>query len=172
MENQNRNWIKKYLMPDEYVVWNGRPGSGNLLDIYDILAILFSIIWGILCIASFAGSSPFWPKLFPILLICVGCYLMAFRRVIRKSHLRKEIIYVITNKRIFCFTKKQIKTLDYHTQLTRTVTLHKDGYGTIRFYSSAPSEMLGYYSREQLKKQIYFVLENIPDVDRVLQILS
>ncbi len=179
MDYQQCDWINKYIMPDEYVVWNGRPGKGHLLTSYDIFMIPFSIIWCGFAILwetiAFTSSASLFFKLWGIPFICVGLF-MLFGRFILKSYIRKETIYVITNKRIFSFRKNQVQTLDYHMNPTRNVTQHQDGTGTIRFYSTPTFNtqfsalfisMQSFRHNDQ-----YFELENIPDVDRVFQILS
>lgn len=172
MENLHRNWINKYLMPDEYVVWNGRPGKGHLFTTFDIFMVPFSLIWcGFAikwCVDVFLTGTPFF--LFGIPFVGVGLY-MVFGRFIHEWLIRKKTVYVITNKRIFSFSKNQIQTLDYRAQLTRKITRHQDGSGSIHFYSPDPSKMQGRYSTEQFSRIITFELANIPDVDRVLQIL-
>ena len=185
MDYQQRNWINKYLMPDEYVVWNGRPGKGNLLTPYDIFMVPFSIIW---CGGAIVWETvvltmpaPLFFKLWGIPFVCVGLF-MVFGRFILKSYIRKKTIYVITNKRIFSFRKNQIQTLDYHMNPTRNVTQYQDGTGSIRFYSTPTFNTLfpaldtfpAFFSSMQSFRQNYqyFELENIPDVERVLKILS
>ncbi len=45
MDDRQPNRINQYLMPDEYVLWNGKPGKGNLLTGQDVFMIPFSIMW-------------------------------------------------------------------------------------------------------------------------------
>lgn len=45
MDDRQPNWINQYLMPDEYVLWNGKPEKGNLLTGQDVFMIPFSIMW-------------------------------------------------------------------------------------------------------------------------------
>ncbi len=175
MENRQRNWINKYLMPDEYIIWNGKPGTGHLFTPFDIFMIPFSVIWcggaisWTVSVLSFPFPFPFF--LWGVPFICVGLY-MVFGRFIQKSRIRKETIYVITNKRIFSFRKYQIQTLDYHTNLARKVTRHWDGSGSICYDSPDPSKLQGRFTPAQSSKIIHFELDNIPNVDHVLRILS
>lgn len=174
MENQLQNQINKHLTPDEYVVWSGRPGKGHLLTKYDIFMIPFSIIW---CgfaffweIGVLTSDAPFSFKMWGIPFIGVGLH-MVFGRFILKSYVRKETVYAITNKRVFSFRKNQVNTLDYHTNLTRTITRNPDGSGSI-YFGPAPNKFVILYNPVQLSGQDTFELDNIPDIDRVLQILS
>lgn len=185
MDYQQHNWINKYLMPGEYVVWNGRPGKGNLLAPYDIFLVPLSILWcGFVIVwetTAFIMPAPFFFKLWGIPFVCFGLF-MVFGRFILKSYIRKKTIYVITNKRIFSFRKNHIKTLDYHMNPTRNVTLCQDGTGSIRFYStlmlnsllSELDTLTDFFTPTQTFSQNsqHFELENIPDVKRVLKILQ
>ena len=176
MDQEQHGWINRYLMPDEYVIWNGRPGKGHLLTSNDIFMIPFSIIWCGFAIVwetnTFITSAPFFFSLWGIPFVCVGLY-MVFGRFILKWYIRKGTVYVITNKRIFSFRRNQIQTLDYHRNPTRNITHYRDGSGTIRFYSTSAfhtrwsPDMQSFRQNDQ-----YFELENIPDVDHVFQILS
>lgn len=171
MKNLQWNWINKYLMSGEYVIWNGKPGKGHLLTKYDTYMIPFSIIWCGFAISwetsVLTDGAPFLFKVWGIPFVCVGLYVV-FGRFIMKSYVRKETVYVITNKRIFSFRKNQVKTLDYHANQTRTITRNPDGSGSIYFGSAASAQN----TSAQLFGQNAFELDNIPDVDHVLQILS
>ncbi len=174
MDYRQPNWINQYLTPDEYILWNGQPGKGNLLNKQDIIMIPFSIMWcGFAIIweaAVLIMPAPLLFKIWGIPFVCVGLY-MVFGRFIMKSYLRKETVYVITNRRIFSFCKNQMNTVDYHICPTKTITRHADGYGTITFSSTTqPNHM--FFLRGQFPNQNFFELDNIPDVDRVIRLLS
>lgn len=174
MDYTQPNWINSYLTPDEYVLWNGSPGKGNLLTKQDIYMVPFSIIWCGFAIVwettVLMMHAPLLFKLWGIPFVCVGLY-MVFGRFIMKSYMRKETVYVITNKRIFSFLKDRVDTIDYHIYPTKSLTRHPNGYGTICFpISSQPRMTL--YMPGRFSNQNYFELDNIPDVNRVLQILS
>lgn len=174
MDYTQPNWINSYLTPDEYVLWNGRPGKGNLLTKQDVFMVPFSIMWcGFAIIwetTVLMASTPLLFKLWGIPFVCVGLY-MVFGRFIMKSYMRKETVYVITNKRIFSCLKNRVDTIDYPIYPTKSLTRHPNGYGTICFsLSSQPNPI--FYMPGRFSNQNYFELDNIPDVDRVLQILS
>ena len=177
MENQTQNQINKYLAHDEYVVWNGKPGKGHLLTKYDTYMIPFSIMWCGFAIFWETGvltnGAPFLFKVWGIPFVCIGLY-MVFGRFIMKSYVRKETVYVITNKRVFSFRKNQVNTIDYHANPPRTITRNPDGSGSIYFGSAAATQnkLMNFYTPVQSSGQNAFELDNIPDIDRVLQILS
>ncbi len=125
MDYQYQQLINEYLMPDENVIWNGRPGKGHLLTEQDIFMLPFGIMWSLFSIiwesAALLASTDIVPKLLGIPFVCIGLYLV-FGRFILKTYKRRKTIYVITNKRIFFFANNQVQTLDYHTHLTRKIT--------------------------------------------------
>lgn len=174
MDNRQPNWINTYLSPDEYILWNGSPGKGHLLNKQDIFLIPFSIMWCGFAIfwetSVLTNSAPLLFKLWGIPFVCVGLY-MVFGRFIAKAYMRKETVYVITNKRILSFVKNQVNTLDYHICPAKTVTRYSDGSGSICFSSSSQPNMQ-FYIPGRSSNQSLFELDNIPDVDRVLQILA
>ncbi|MCM1237672.1 MAG: hypothetical protein NC489_47015 [Ruminococcus flavefaciens] len=174
MDDRQPNQINRYLMPDEYVLWDGRPGSGRLFTKYDICLIPFSILW--------CGFAIFWEtsvlladtsllsKLWGIPFVCVGLYLV-FGRFFMKFYIRKQTVYVITNRRIFSFFKNRVSTIDYHICPAKTVTRYPDGSGNIFFTSAAQPNIWGTVPG-RFPDQNFFALDNVPDVDRILQILS
>ena len=176
MDYQCKNLIKTYLTPEEHIIWKGQPASGHLFTKNDFFMIPFSLILCIgiigMCSTLFDSASNI-SRLWCIPLICVGLCLIS-GRFVRRAFIRVETIYIITNKKILSFRKNQVLTFDYHAHLTRKVTLHRDGSGSIRFYSPilTQGELFGRYTPRQLSKQSSFVLDNIPDADRVFQILS
>lgn len=174
MDDRQPNWINQYLMPDEYVLWNGKPEKGNLLTGQDVFMIPFSIMWCGFAIvwetSVLIMSAPLLFRIWGIPFVCVGLY-MVFGRFLMKSYLREKTVYVITNRRVFIFCRNQVNTIDYHICPAKTVTRHGNGYGTISFSSSTqPNQM--FFLQGQRQNQNIFELDNIPDIDRVVRILS
>ena len=177
MDYQYQHLISEYLMPDENVIWNGRPGKGHLLTEQDIFMLPFGIMWSLFSIiwesAALLASTYIVPKLLGIPFVCIGLYLV-FGRFILMTCIRRKTVYIITNKRIFFFINNRVQTLNYHTHLTRKITWHPDGFGSIRFYIPVPEpdNLLGFYTPGQLSRLPSYELENLPDVAHVLRILT
>ena len=177
MDSQYKHLIKEYLTPDEYVIWDGRPGKEHLLTKQDVFLLPFGIIWNLFCIIwesiVLLAPTDIIAKLWGIPFVCIGLYLTPGRFIL-KTYKRRKTVYAITNKRVFFIRNNQIQTLDYHTHLTRKITWHPDGFGNIRFYKPAPEpdELIGFYTSIQLAGLPSYELENIPDVARVLRILT
>ena len=177
MDYQYQHLISEYLMPDENVIWNGRPGKGHLLTEHDIFMLPFGIMWSLFSIiwesAALLASTYIAPKLLGIPFVCIGLYLV-FGRFILMTYKRRKTVYIITNKRIFFFINNQVQTLNYHTHLTRKITWHPDGFGSIRFYipTPEPDNFFGIFTSGQLSRLPSYELENLPDVAHVLRILT
>lgn len=174
MDYEQQNQINHYLTPDEYVLWSGRSGKGNFLTKYDLYMVPFSILWcgfAIVWEASvLTNNAPLLFKLWGIPFVCVGLYIV-FGRFFMKSYMRKKTFYVITNQRIFSFYKNQVNSIDHHNCPVKTVTRHADGFGSICF-SLSPQPNTIFSMPNPITNRSMFELDNIPDVDRVLQILS
>lgn len=172
MDDRQPNQINQYLAPDEYILWNGKPGKGNLLTQADIFMVPFSILWCGFAImwetVVLMNSTSLFAKIWGIPFVCVGLYIV-FGRFIMKIYLRKETVYVITNRRIISLCKNRLNTIDYHIYPSKTVTRCKNGYGTIFLSTSLPANWMAYLRGQH---QNFFELDNIPDVDRVMRILS
>lgn len=137
MDNYNDfDWLNGELLPDEMVLWRGKPNDKKLLTSQDVFLIPFSILWG--------GFAIFWetavissgaPGLFPLFglpFVCVGIYFM-FGRFIHKKHILKNTRYVLTNTRAIIYNKGKISCCDYKNESTISFKVNKDGSGTITF---------------------------------------
>lgn len=169
MEYDDYSFVNPYITSGEHILWRGKPGEGNLVTAQDVFLIPFSIVW--------CGFAVFWTiiasragafALLGIPFVCVGVYLL-FGRFIWTGYIRKRTLYVITDRKIVRKRGNKIDMQDLGKAPIH-VTVHKHGYGTIRIDGADP-----YYGR-----RVYdtmgnpygaFLLENIPDVARVQQIL-
>lgn len=165
-------FCRPYITPGESILWKGRPGKGHLFTGHDIFMIPFSIMWcgfAIFWEASVLTTpAPFFFKLWGIPFVCVGLYLV-FGRFIWTAFIRKRTAYVITNKKIIRLRGNKIDILDGNNMPPVHVSAYKDGSGTIRF------GQLDYYGRRRNNSfdpnSGLFVLENIPDVAKVQQLI-
>ena len=123
----------------------------------------FAVFWEITALTS---NAPFAFKLWGIPFVCVGLYLV-FGRFIWTAFNRKRTAYVITNKKILRLRRNKIDILHSKNMPPIHVSAYKDGSGTIRF------GQLDYYSRSNTfdPNGGLFVLENIPDVAKVQQLI-
>lgn len=169
MEYDDYSFVNPYITSGENILWRGKPGEGNLVTAQDVFMIPFSILW--------CGFAVFWMvmasqagafALFGIPFVCVGLYLV-FGRFLWTSYIRKRTLYVITDRKVVRKRGSRIDMQDLSGAPIR-VMVHKNGYGTIRIGGMDP-----YYGRRGYHNvdNSYgtFLLENVPDVARVQQIL-
>lgn len=172
MENFNDfSFASKLLTNGEQILWQGKPGSGNLIGKYDSILIPasilwcgFAIFWEIDAIVNFGDLSLIVPGIFFVL---IGLYLV-FGRFLYTSYMRERTSYVITNYKIIRNRNGKIDFLDKRKLPAMSVYMFKNGYGTIHFGHHNPISS-GYLSFSQSGM---FSLENIPDPIAVQQIIN
>lgn len=160
-----------YITSGESILWRGKPDKGNLLTHQDIFLIPFSIVWcGFaifweLCVIQ-TGFTPF--ILFGIPFVCVGLYLVV-GRFFWTAWIRKRTAYVITNRKIIRARGNRIDMIESRNMPPVRLEAYRNGNGTITIgYPNA------YYRRNNLRSSPDpdFVLENVPNVARVQQIIA
>jgi hypothetical protein len=126
------------LLPDERIIWSGRPATGVILTLRDLFLIPFSVFWcgfAILwtALAWGGGAGPF--ALFGLFFVAFGLIVMVGRFGI-DAWLRQGMSYALTDKRVLIL--KNRPTIDFTAiSLDRLpearVTERGDGRGTVRF---------------------------------------
>lgn len=179
MENYNEfDWLNGELLPDEVVLWRGKPNDKILFTSQDMFLIPFSLVWFGFAVfweitALSSGAPGFFP-LFGIPFVCFGIY-FAFGRFIHQKFILKNTRYVLTNSRAIFYNKGKITCFDYKRESSTSLKLNKDGSGTISFgydkadiYSRRGGSV--YYSMSTNAYANKFV--NIPDAHNVHQIIN
>lgn len=170
------DFCRPYLVDGEYIIWKGKPGEKNILNISDILIIPFSLFW---CgfavfweISVISSGAPLPFALFGVPFLLVGSYLV-FGRFIHTVYKRKRTAYVITNKKIIRIRGKKVDMLDGKNMPPMYIDIHKDGKGTIWFNSgyNYPNSFNKMNINNFNNSHIFF-LDNIPDVANVGQIIN
>lgn len=167
-------FARPYIAPDESILWKGKPGSGNLVTARDIILIPFSIVWCgfafIWELVAILSGAPFFFALSGTPFVCVGLYLVA-GRFFWTAWIRKRTAYVITSRKIIRARGNRIDMMESRNMPPVRVTAFRDGCGTIT---------IGYphyhYSRNGYAESVgdtgTFILDNIPDVARVQQLIA
>jgi len=167
------SFARPYLTAGEAVLWKGKPGTGHLLTAQDLIVIPFSILWCGFAIfwevSVFASGAPFFFRLWGIPFVCVGLY-MVFGRFLWSAYIRRRTAYVITTKKIIRARGNKIDMLDGRTMPPVYVTAYRDGSGTIRFGQPYYRNRGSYNSFAPGTG--LFILENIPDVAKVQQLIG
>ena len=168
------NFARTYIVPGECILWKGKPGKGHLLTRQDIFMIPFSILW---CgfafvweITAVAGGAPVFFWLWGIPFILVGLYITV-GRFFHTAYLRRHTAYVITNKKIIRRRGKRVDILGAGNMPATHITPYADGSGTICFGEYSLYARRNVYF-EGFQHGAPFMLENVPDVNGVYQIIG
>jgi hypothetical protein len=142
---QSIDRVRPYLLTGERILWSGQPKQGLALSARDTFLIPFSLMWGGFAIfwnvmvwsfPSMGGGDPGWFfKLWGLPFLIAGLYLIA-GRFFHDAHIRKKLIYAVTNQRILILRGSKITSLDLHRLPRLELTEHRDGTGTLAFEAS------------------------------------
>jgi hypothetical protein len=133
--------VRPQLLPNERIVWEGRPYTGMIFRPTDIFLIPFSLIWGGFALfwnVSAWNNSDLSFKLFGLPFLIVGFYVI-FGRFLIDMGLRRNLTYFVTNKRILVerrSTGSNTKSLDINRLPALELDERSDGSGAIRFGTS------------------------------------
>lgn len=173
------------LLPDERVLWTGRPDPRRIFSRADMGLIPFSLLW--------CGFAVFWELsalreilssptdrgmaiLFlsiGSLFVAVGLY-MLFGRFIVKSWVRKKTYYAVTNKRVLILRKTRDRYLgaacfDAIPMVNKSI--RKDGIGTIAFGNASTQDSSGQDTAMSWGPgELAFY--DIPDAQRVYELVE
>jgi len=131
------------LLPSERIIWAASPARFPVFDATDLVMVPFSLVWcGFMVfweVQVFAMNGPTFFKLWGLLFLVAGLYLVAGRLVVRWLTLRGTV-YTVTNRRIIVatttlgFSRENSRYLD---RLDPPVLKESaNGVGTIRFGST------------------------------------
>ncbi len=127
------------LLPEEQVLWEGRPATGVFLRPIEAVLIPFSLLW--LGFAIFWGTgvwtshAPLFFKLFVLPLLAAGFYLTIGRFGTDILN-RRKIRYFVTNQRILiqkCVGSSKFKSIDIKKLPVLELEERSNGSGTIKF---------------------------------------
>lgn len=134
------------------MIWSGQPRQGVMLSSRDTFLIPFSLLWGgfaifwNLMVWSFptgGEDNPDWFfKLWGLPFLLAGLYFIV-GRFIHDAHIRKNMFYAVTNKRILVLRGSKITSLDIHRLPRLEYSEHRDGSGTLSFEASTVGPWTG-----------------------------
>lgn len=179
MVNEDYSFCTPYLTEGEQILWKGNAQQGNMLTLYDLCVIPFSIFWtGFVVFMGYQvlSSGQFVFALFLIPFLAVGLYMM-FGRFILTKQLRKHTFYVITSKKIIRKRGNRVRTVNIFSFSQMKKRVCRDTNGYIMFLTNFRAFSFACYipTDPQIPDGMgvgYFVLENIPEVERVEKILT
>lgn len=140
MHFDSKNMFSKELLPNENILWLGKPSLKKNFTKIDFFLVPFGLFWGGFAVfwfiaASIAGGAF---SLFGLPFVIIGVYI-TFGRFYIKIKNKKNTYYVITNMRILIVKsnadgiKKNFTTVDIKSIPSESVSCDKKGFGTIIF---------------------------------------
>ncbi len=164
--SQNQYW-KALVRADEQVLWTGKPDSGNIFAGVDrnklSAGLLFAGVGSLFAFPPLFLDGDIAFTLFGMFFVIIGLYL-SLGKALRNLFLRKDTLYVITNKKIIRFRGQHIDMLKAEEMPPPDVIFHRNGNATLVFGSSITDEYtLGGDTHTEFGPDP-FTLENLPDV--------
>lgn len=130
------------LLPDERVVWRGRPDARIRFRPIDALLVPFSFLWGGFAIfwnvSVWMAGAPVTFSFFGLPFLFIGLYIIAGRFWLDRKVL-EGTRYFVTDKRVLIQRNfpASLKSLQLERLPTLDLRQRQDGSGTIRFGNSA-----------------------------------
>lgn len=179
-QNQNITWhdnpFQSTLLPQERILWQGKPARGILLGGIDFFLIPFTFLWGIGAFAGVVNSIQKEPEnllnfVIGIPFVFMGIYMM-FGRFLVDMWVRRNMSYAVTNKRIL------IKRNGLFAQFTSIklnaltdVQMNRSLYGgTLRFSAVKSFNNMGISMSPSLDRIPQFI--GIEQSEKVLNIIT
>jgi len=133
-EQDDFSFVRPYLGNNEYILWKGMPEKGNLFTKRELLNSLMGV--GILVFMIFWISSAFASGgmfgLLGIPMVLVALYHI-FGRYIVMAFTRKQLRYVITNRKIIRARGKKVDFLSGTNLPPYQTEVYSNGCGSIYF---------------------------------------
>lgn len=128
-----------HLIPNEKIIWNGRPKTGIIFRIADIALIPFGLLWCcfviLLSVDVWTNDPPMQFSLLGIPFLIIGFFL-AFGRFLVDASLRSKTRYLVTDQRVIII-KSVLAKSSISLDITKLPKIEcetwRDGSGTILF---------------------------------------
>jgi hypothetical protein len=134
------------LMPDEEMLWAGRPNPAKLFTKADIYLVPLTIFWCGIALGILSIGLPGLVIGVPVGVVALYCLVgRFFAKVLRK----KRTVCAVTNRRVMQIKlnasgeKKTCVSLDIKTILNESVVLNNDGCGSL-YFGDIPSYSQAY----------------------------
>ena len=171
------SFARVHMLPDEFILWKGKPSPKRPLSINELYLIPSSLLWfGVAAfweVSAIILGAPYFFLIFGAVFVCIGLYLV-FGRFLYATIMRKRTYYIITNKKIIRLRGKRVDMLTTSTMPPAHTIIHKNGNGTIQFGMPDPILARNYrniYASTGLETGV-FSLENIADIAQVQQAID
>ncbi|MGN0569120.1 MAG: hypothetical protein ACI4N4_01275 [Candidatus Fimenecus sp.] len=164
--NEQYNFIRSFLQPNETVLWHGAPGPGKL-NSYGRVPILFSVFWlgfSLMWEVVAIWSGILFMILFGIPFVLVGLSI-AFGGPIKNAKLKGKIFYAVTDQRLLIIEGEDVSMFTADMLPPMRIRMNKNGTGTIFFESTYRTHNGSHYS-------CVCSLQNLTDVEQAQNALN
>lgn len=97
-----RQQLAPYVLPEETLLWTGRPDPAKHFSASDVFMVPFSLLWGgfaiFWLISALVGGAPTPFALFGLPFVALGLYFI-FGRFIYKANRKRQTVYGLTEGR-------------------------------------------------------------------------
>jgi hypothetical protein len=130
--------LQEFLLPDERILWTGRPDPRRLFSTADVFYVPFSLLRGGFALfwegAVIASGAQWLFVLWGLPFVIAGQYLI-WGRLIYRRWARSRTTYSVTTRRAIVLRGRSIQSV-FRNQLPGThLSVRRDGGGTIEFGS-------------------------------------
>lgn len=174
MWNPQSQIFNAQLLPNERILWQGRPRQGVFLRASDAFVIPFSLFWcgfAIFWVAmTVMMGAPIYFSLFGLPFIAAGIYLV-IGRFFYEAWQRGKTHYAVTNKRILILSMTSgtnIKSIDLKTLPPISLNETRSGRGTIAFGDPVSDLSPAFKKRQVIQPPSFDSIENARNVFQII----
>lgn len=161
--------LRRFLRPDEHVLWSGEPRRGLVLRPEDAYGIPFGIFWcGFLAFWLYqpmkTGKADF--SLWGLGILSFGLYFMFIDHFLVDAYRRAHTLYAVTTDRVIIISRvfsDKIVSLAFNQLAPVEIRLKSNGEATIKF---GPEE-----TGRRGRKVVRPAFEFIPDGQKVCDLI-
>ena len=144
MNDTPENQIVPFLMPNESLLWSGRPRQGVLFRPADAYLIPFSLLWAGFAVfwefGVITSGAPLFFTIWGVPFVLVGLYIVIGRFFV-DAWVRSRTAYALTTQRVLIVgghRTHSVKSLRLNGLPEMSFTQRSDGSGSITFGASTP----------------------------------
>lgn len=167
--NPLKQELQKYINKEEQILWAERPKQGFIfsvgcLSVFGLGIIISMTFW--MAIALFLAPDIIM-ALFGIPFVLIGLY-YSIGRFFHDRHIRKKMIYGLTNQRVFIKKGAQLSALDISAITDMKILKQKDDAGSISLSSRCgPQNYKADSSSSFSTFNTSFYMSNVLNVDSI-----
>lgn len=164
--------IAQHLLPDEQLLWSGRPATGLIFRRVDIMLIPSSLMWSLPLLGVLGGPPMGGFGLLVLPLYLVAIYMTLGRFVVDVVR-RQHIIYGLTDRRVIIVSgiwRAKVSIVRLRTNVQVEYRAHAAGRGSIHFGGPARRDEALYAAMGVVNTPCFEHVEGAEAVFRQIQV--